>query len=85
MMGLSTWSYPPYPGGRHLVNIDIATLVYYDGVVKVAGLHLAAYLGVTKAIQTLRDRMSINARDSKGKTPLSYAAKSGSVGLLSCC
>jgi ankyrin repeat protein len=44
---------------------------------KLTGLHLAAYFGVHEAAQLLVETENINARDSYGRTPLSWAAEHG--------
>ncbi|KAH6706258.1 hypothetical protein BKA61DRAFT_558724, partial [Leptodontidium sp. MPI-SDFR-AT-0119] len=44
---------------------------------KITGLHLAAYFGVDDTVGTLLGSNSCDAKDSYGRTPLSYAAEAG--------
>jgi len=52
---------------------------YYSKTLRqMTGLHLAAYFGLEKAVKALlQEGIEINAKDSSGRTPLSYAAEEG--------
>jgi hypothetical protein len=44
---------------------------------KMTGLHLAAYYGLTKTVDSILDEHNVEAKDTCGQTPLSYAAENG--------
>jgi len=50
---------------------------YSEGPSRVTGLHLAAYFGLENAIPFLLHNNYLEAKDSHGRTPLSYAAEKG--------
>jgi hypothetical protein len=49
---------------------------------ELSGLHLAASFGLYEAVRSLVDSHAIEARDSFGKTPLSYAIDHGHVDVV---
>jgi ankyrin repeat protein len=54
-------------GGRGIINPPL----------DLTGLHLAAYHGFDKAVEILITKQEIDAKDSHGQTPFSYAAENG--------
>jgi hypothetical protein len=49
---------------------------------QITGLHLAAYFGITQSVEIILQSTDIESKDSRGQTPLSWAARNGHDGVV---